>query len=46
MEAVPIFAVRDVAVAIQHYRALGFEVRGYTDPDGGTGGYGYGSRGS
>jgi len=46
LQAVPILAVRDVAKALQHYRELGFEVRGYTGPDGGTGGYGYASRGS
>ncbi len=46
LEAVPILAVRDLARAMEHYRALGFEVSAYTSPDGGTGEYGYASRGS
>lgn len=46
LAAVPILAVRDVAQALQHYRELGFEVSAYTEPDGGTAGYGYLSRGS
>lgn len=44
--AVPILAVRDVAKAMQHYREFGFEASAYTDPDGGSAGYGYLSRGS
>ena len=36
----PIFPVRDLAVALDHYHRLGFSVREY-----GGGGYGYATRG-
>jgi predicted enzyme related to lactoylglutathione lyase len=35
----PIFAVRDLAVALEHYRRLGFSVREYAG-----GGYGFATR--
>lgn len=39
-QLVPIFPVSDIAVALRHYRALGFEIEAYEGPDA----YGFASR--
>jgi len=44
LQAAPVLVTHDIGAALRRYRLLGFEVSAYTDPDGGTGYYGYASR--
>ena len=45
-EVAPVLVTTDLGASLARYELLGFQVSAYTDPDGGTGHYGYARRGA